>query len=147
MRVRGDLCHAMLQAGEEQRVIETCTDAEAPVLESGAKACFFPLAVPPNMYNDRGVALANAERMDEAKLEFGRAIGKSLEMLRGDDARYSPRQHADALNNMGAAHFQQSDMQSALRLFEDALAIMPAHARARANLLQLVEDSQPVPLR
>ena len=145
MRVREDLCHAMLAAGEADTQVLECTTPELS-LAGGQRACFFEHAATPGLYNTRGLVLARMQKTSEAKQELGTALALSVKLRDARDPAYSPAQHADALNNLGAIFFDESELQRALEAFEAALRAMPQHQRAKSNLEMLLEDSSPPPL-
>ncbi len=104
--------------------------------------------------NDRGVALMNQGRFDEARacwqqslnmgelpevhnnLGFLHAAHEEWEQAIGSYRRALALrpQYADALNNLGIALFQSRQVEEAVRCFRDALAVRPDFVLALNNL-------------
>jgi tetratricopeptide (TPR) repeat protein len=98
----------------------------SPLLERSAQA------VPgePEFHNNLGLALAAADRIDEAITSYRRALA------------LKPG-HAVAWNNLGLALQEQTDFAGAIAAFRRAIEIDSQFARARWNLsLALLDDGQ-----
>jgi tetratricopeptide (TPR) repeat protein len=79
----------------------------------------------PKLWNERGVALHQSGRVDDAGESYERAVAL--------DARY-----ALALNNLGVARFHAGRDDLAVDAFRRALTVEPAFVKARVNLALLL---------
>ena len=115
--------------------------------------------------NNLGMSYLLKGMLNEAELEFKRAIEKKPEYSKGhnnlgvvylqqnrlDDAirefklaiKYDPN-NAEAYNNLGVAYCNKQKYTEAKDLFRRALKINPAYEQARENLLLLEDKLKPV---
>jgi len=124
--------YRLAQDRGEDRALVTQAMAEVHLLQ-GDGAAAAPLyerlvqdtPESPKLWNERGVALHQLGRLDEACASYERAVGV--------DNRY-----ALALNNLGVARAQAGDLDASVDAFQRAMQEQPTFIKARLNLALLL---------